>query len=212
MSHDCALDKEFNEAYSELLSVGTEPEVARKLASSNPKLDEFAVVAPIMALSEIPKGRRDGIERKIGYFGLKPTAELGAEPVVDLSRISTVDHRLLRNRQLSLSDHSIGILRYKLVELFAYRSSTFDKLERMVGARLVDVTQVKKNKDTIRATLLFEGGLDTIVLDVKGSLIPKARAPEVLRDESLRSTAKPYPKETTSARILKLWNRLRHGS
>jgi hypothetical protein len=187
VSHDCTIDKDFNEVFSALMKSGLSVEEARDRAGNDPKLDEFIQVAPVISLAELPPAKQQGIAQRMGYFALEPSIELGASTMVaDLLQISTIDWRLLGKRRLSLSDRNVGVLRYKLVELFAYRTTTIDKIEELVGKRLVSVSNESRKRGTVRATLHFEDRHTcTVELRDVPQIIPGLR--DVSRPPNLRS-------------------------
>ncbi|HEX6038173.1 hypothetical protein, partial [Longimicrobium sp.] len=61
LSHDCHLEKDFNERVRELIAAGMAQEEALDVASSDPALDPFAVVAPLQLYSTVPAHRHAGI-------------------------------------------------------------------------------------------------------------------------------------------------------
>lgn len=187
VSHDCTIDKDFNEVFSALMKSGLSVEEARERAGNDAKLDEFLQVAPVLNLAELPPAKQQDIAQRMGYFALEPSVELGPSPMVaDLLQISTIDWRLLGKRRLSLSDRNVGVLRYKLVEVFAYRTTTIDKIEELVGKRLVSVSNESRKKGTVRATLHFEDQHTcTVELRDVPQIVPNVR--DISRPPNLRS-------------------------
>jgi len=120
ISHDCHLEKDFNERVNQLIDGGIPEEQAVAEASGDPNLDPFAVVAPLHSYSDFPAHRHAGIRagERIGYFPLDALPRDGRDYAVDLGRLTTVSVRLLpqSGKVASLGPSSIAELRYKLAE------------------------------------------------------------------------------------------------
>jgi hypothetical protein len=100
ISHDCEIDKEFNEYVDALIRAGIAEQEAEARASALSELDRYVLVAPVLPYDEreLASERWDAVKtgRKIGYFPLPPMpAYENAEFFVHLSRICTVERRLL---------------------------------------------------------------------------------------------------------------------
>lgn len=124
LSHDCDLEKDFDERVHELIAEGIDVDDARRYASDDPTLDPLVVVAPLMTYDAVPERHRQGIRQaqRIGYFPLPPLPGAGeSEYLVDLGRVATVDHLLFRAKLASLTHTAAGVLRYKISEAYASR-------------------------------------------------------------------------------------------
>jgi hypothetical protein len=170
VSHDCALDKEFNEYVRQLEGEGLSAEEAIKTAESKSDLDETLLVAPLLFLSEIPRAYHASIDQKIGYFALADLPVLPGERLVaNLHQLTTVDHRLIARTIASLSPIAVSRLRFKLAEVFSYRSiSSLASLSKLVGQQVIDI-QVhdhgSKKKKLSRMTLVLADN-STVQLDI----------------------------------------------
>lgn len=122
LSHDCEIDKDFNEEVDRLIAEEGLPESdAIQIASRNPDLDGFVTVAPLLSYGEIPEHKHPGIRsgQRIGYFPLQPIPGFGtAEYAVHLTRIATVDRQLLTSglKVASLEPEMVRRLQYKVAE------------------------------------------------------------------------------------------------
>jgi hypothetical protein len=170
LSHDCELEKDFNERVHELLATGWSEEEARAAASADPDLDPLAVVAPLLAYGELPQHRHEGIRsgQRSGYFPLPAISGAGPEEyAVDLFHVSTVDVLLLTVRVASLSEEAAGVLRYKLSEAYASRDlSVLIELEALVGQRVTSVQALPKSRKKTALVLVVESG-ETYHLEIR---------------------------------------------
>jgi hypothetical protein len=169
-------------------------------ASARDDLDPTLLVAPLYFLSEIKPAYHNGIDRRIGYFHIRNLPGLpGSNLVADLHQMTTVDHRLIKERIVSHSERSVGILRFKLAELFAYRAlSSLSSLDNLVGRKVVGIHHVEtsnKKKET-RVTLELDDGTKRI-LDIR---TPEqvAAAEEIVRQPARR----PAPPQSKTSNIL----------
>ena len=125
VSHDCELEKEFNERVRELLDEGRAEKEAVAQAEADPTLDPYAVVAPVLSYTDIPERRHAGIRsgQRIGYLPLDEMPGDGGNYLADLGRLCTVSVELLpqRAKVASLGAESVYELRYKLSEAYAVR-------------------------------------------------------------------------------------------
>jgi hypothetical protein len=170
VSHDCDLEKDFNERVHALLAEGMELEDARRRASDDPALDPLVVVAPLLTYDDVPVAHRQGIRQaqRIGYFPLPPLPGAGdAEYLVDLGRVATVDYLLFRAKLASLTHEAAGVLRYKLSEAYASRDlSVILELEALVGETIAHVEALPKSaKKTALALGLVTG--DVVHLEIR---------------------------------------------
>lgn len=144
VTHDCQMDKEANAAYARLRR--QKPPVPKTeaihQAESDPELDRFLTVVPLVGLERI---RTDNDRlmsgQTIGYFPLPPSPERGiAECVADLTCPVTIDRNLLVSRTASLTDKARARLRLALGRLYAFRSPEIGfEVESLVGKRIIDI-------------------------------------------------------------------------
>jgi hypothetical protein len=171
ISHDCQLEKDFNERIVELLAGGTELDDAREEASSDPSLDPFAVVAPLQPYGAFPAQRHSGLRSgdRIGCFPLNGLPGDGGDYVVDLGRLSTVSVRLLPQsaKVASLAPASVAELRYKLAEAYSIRDlSVLAELEAMVGHTIFRAEALQKSKKKSALVLHLDNG-DIVHLEIR---------------------------------------------
>lgn len=179
LSHDCHLEKDFNERVRELLSTGMPQEEAIEAASADPMLDPFAIVAPLQPYSSIPATRHTGIRAgdRIGYFPLDAVPGDGGDYLVDLGRTCTVSVRLLpaSAKVASLSPDTVAELRYKLAETYAIRDlSVITELQAMVGQRIRHAEALPRSKKKSALVLHLENG-DIVHLEIRR---PRDELPE----------------------------------
>ena len=74
VSHECDVQKEFNERVNELIAMGTVEDQAVRQAAMDPNLDRYVVVAPLFAFGEISQRRWQSIRngQRMGYFYVPP--------------------------------------------------------------------------------------------------------------------------------------------
>ena len=171
LSHDCQLEKDFNEAFSLLVSHGLSREEARSAAASVPGLDPWAVVAPLQPYNEVPEHRHEGIRAgtRIGYLALDTLSHDGGDYLVDLGRACTVSVRLLPRefKLASLAPASVAELQYKLAEIYAIRDlAVVSELQAMIGQRIVDVEVLPKSRKKTALVLRLEDG-DLVHLEIR---------------------------------------------
>lgn len=179
LSHDCHLEKDFNERFRELVAGGTPEERARDFASAEPALDPYAVVAPLQPYSSVPAHRHAAIRAgdRIGYFALDTLPGDGGDYVVDLGRACTVSVRLLPRRAkiASLAQEPVSDLRYKLAEAYAMRDlAVLTELQSMVGHRILHVEALPKSKKKSALVLHLENG-EIVHLEIRR---PREELPE----------------------------------
>ena len=139
LSHDCELEKEFNERVADLLARGVKESEAIERASADPDLDPWAAVAPLLPLEAFEPRRHQGIlqGQRIGVFPVPSLPHEAGAFAVDLFRVSTVSTELLGSspKVASLDEASVHILRFNLSEAYASRDlSTLEELNQAVGA------------------------------------------------------------------------------
>ena len=189
LSHDCQLEKDFNEHVRNLVKEDGMPlDDAIAHASADPSLDPFAVVAPLQPYSDIPEHRHAGIRSgdRIGYYALDALPGDGGDYVVDLGRACTISVRLLPQaaKVASLSPASAAELRYKLAEAYAIRElSVIAELEAMVGHCIMRAEAVPKSRKKSAVILHLDNG-DLLHLEIRR---PRDEVPQ----EVTRTTAGP---------------------
>jgi hypothetical protein len=151
LSHDCQLEKDFNERMRELMAGGMDVEEAQGVASSDPTLDPLAVVAALQPYEAFPAYRHAGIRSgdRIGYFPVDRLPQDGGDYAVDLGRLTTISVQLLpqTGKIASLASTSVAELRYKLAEAYSIRDlSVLLELEGMVGQTIQRVEALPRNK------------------------------------------------------------------
>lgn len=144
ITHDCQMDKDANAAYARLRR--QKPPVPKddaiRQAESDPELDRFLTVVPLVSLDRI---RTDNDKltsgQTIGYFPLERSPERGiTECVADLTCPVTIDRHLLASRTASLTDEARGRLRLALARLYAFRSPEIGfEVESLVGKRIISI-------------------------------------------------------------------------
>lgn len=179
LSHDCHLEKDFNERVRELIASGVPDDEAVRLASADPALDPYAVVAPLQPYSAVPAHRHAGIRAgdRIGYVALDALPGDGGDYVVDLGRACTVSVRLLpwRAKIASLAPESVAELRYKLAEVYAMRDlAVLTELQSMVGQRILHAEALPKSRKKSALVLHLENG-DIVHLEIRR---PRDELPE----------------------------------
>jgi hypothetical protein len=162
VTHDCALDKQFNELVDELVRQGFARPEAVAAAGVQEDLDPLVLIAPLMLYTEIPQGWHQGIRdgNRIGYFPLPSIPGLPQHSfAVDLSQMTTVHWRLLSPTIASLARPNVGRLRYKLSEMFAFRHlSALGEIAEIVGQRIVEIEVQKKSAKKASLILHLEDG------------------------------------------------------
>jgi hypothetical protein len=184
LSHDCDLEKEFNERVRELLEVGRTEAQAVAEAESDPTLDSFAVVAPLLPYSALPLERQAGVMngQRIGCFPLDALPRDGGDYFVDLGQPCTVSVLLLpqSGKVASLARESVFELRYKLSEAYAIRDlAVLQELERLTGRTITRAVALPKSGKKTALQLYLDDG-DVVHLEIR-----KPR--EALPDEIVRT-------------------------
>lgn len=172
LSHDCEMEKEFNQRASSLIADGFSREEAEAIASEDESLDRFVVVAPLLSYGELPQDQHEGVRsgQRIGYFPVPPFAAVEMdETLVHLDRACTVDRLLLTRfaKIASLTPMSVGVLRFKLAECYAARDlSAMVELQALVGKRITHVQLHQRSKRSTALHLHLDNG-QIAHLDIK---------------------------------------------
>lgn len=186
VSHDCEIDKEWNDWVEMRLAEGLSENEARAEADARDDLDARIVVAPLLPYATEVLGEKswDAVRRaqKIGYFPLAPIEALGdVEFLVHLSRLSVIERRLLHRdmRVLSLTEQARQLLRFKLAEAFSSRNlGVLSQIEAAVGHRVEEVRVVKRKRANVTAALLLDDGSE-VQVGVRTDPGPDAPAPRL---------------------------------
>lgn len=146
VTHDCTLEKEFNRAYERLRREGWSKRDATETANSDPSLDRFLNVVPLVPHRAAAPSTTDSLVRNnvLGYFPVCPWPEHGVdEGVVDLSRVATIDKHTVVGRLAVISSDARRALMFALAKFWVFRAPTLAiELEAAVRQRIrrVDVS------------------------------------------------------------------------
>lgn len=155
ITHDCQLDKEWNQRVRELEKGGTETQDAERDASADTTLDRTLVVSPLVDLTELRGGRGNLLAGKvIGYLPVPTHPEhLVDECVVDLTYQCTID-RLDVVKVASISEAARKQLRYALIQLDALRTADLGfEIEAVVGRTIQKVEVPARDPLMVRIQL-----------------------------------------------------------
>ncbi len=155
VTHDCQLDKEWNQRVRELEKGGMPLERAEKEASADTTLDRTLVVSPLVDPSDLRGGRGNLLAgRVIGYLPVPQHAEnLVDECVVDLTYQCTVDRRDVI-KVTSISEPARKQLRYALIQLDALRTADLGfEVEAVVGRTIQKVEVPARDPLSVRIQL-----------------------------------------------------------
>lgn len=155
VTHDCQLDKEWNQRVRELQKGGTETEAAEREATADATLDRSLVVSPLVDPAEL-RGARGNLlaGRVIGYLPVPAHPEqLVDECVADLTCQCTID-RLDVVKVASISEVARKRLRYALIQLDALRTADLGfEVEAVVGRTIQRVEVPARDPLTVRIQL-----------------------------------------------------------
>lgn len=179
LSHDCELEKEFNERVRDLMAASVPQDQAVAQAEADPTLDPFAVVSPLLAFSELPEQRHSGVRQgqRIGFFPILQLPRDGGDYFVDLGKVTTVSVQLLPHsgKVASLAPESVFELRYKLSEAYAIRDlAVLQELERLTGRTIVRASALPKSGKKTSLQLFLDNG-DIVHLEIRK---PRESLPE----------------------------------
>jgi hypothetical protein len=155
VTHDCQLDKEWNQRVRELERSGMTRERAERDAASDVTLDRTLVVSPLVDPSELRGGRGNLLAgRVIGYLPVPAHLDaLVTECVADLTYQCTID-RLDVAKIASISESARKQLRYALIQLDALRTADLGfEVEAVVGRTIQKVDVPARNPLTVRLQL-----------------------------------------------------------
>lgn len=171
ISHDCELEKDFNERVSMLIREGATEDEAIGLAEGDPSLDPFAVVAPLLPYSAFPEFQHGGIRdgQRIGILPVDALPGDGGDYVADLSEPATLSVTLLsRHTKLaSLTEPEVARLRYKISETYSTRDlSVLKELQAIIGKTILRAEAEPKSAKKTSLVLYLEGG-EVITMEIK---------------------------------------------
>ena len=155
VTHDCQLDKEWNQRVRELQKGGMETEAAEREATADVTLDRTLVASPLVDPAELRGGRGNLLAGKvIGYLPVPPHPEqLVDECVADLTYQCTID-RLDVVKVASISEAARKQLRYALIQLDALRTADLGfEVEAVVGRTIQKVEVPARDPLTVRIQL-----------------------------------------------------------
>jgi hypothetical protein len=155
VTHDCELDKEWNQRVRDLQREGTSLQQAEQEATADTTLDRTLVVSPLVDAKDLRGGRGNLLAgRVIGYLPVPRHPEnLVDECVVDLTYHCTVD-RLDVVKVASVSEAARKQLRYALMQLDALRTADLGfEVEAVVGRRITKVEVPVRNPMEVRIEL-----------------------------------------------------------
>jgi len=142
ITHDCHLDREFLRRYEELRKAGKTKDESTREAESDPNLDRFLSVAPLVPLDSF-HAEPDAIRRNevLGLFYVPPREQVGIfEGAVDLTQRSTVERHLVIDRIAVLTEPTRTALRYAVARVDALRTPAIGfELEAAIGKRILSV-------------------------------------------------------------------------
>lgn len=171
LSHDCELEKDFNERVRQLMDQGESEEVAIDRAEADPSLDPLAVIAPLLPYTEFAERLHPGIRsgQRIGVFPIDQLPGDGGNYVVDLFRPVTVSVRLLpmAGKVGSLARQEVFDLRYKLSEAYASRDlAVITEIEAIIGRTILRIEALPKGAKKTALVLHLDDG-DSVHLEIR---------------------------------------------
>lgn len=131
LSHDCEIDKQFNEEIDRFLrnNPGSDENEVVADMSGRGDLDRHILVSPLLPYEEAfaPAWKHDSIAQggRIGYFPVPAVPHYSEEGFfVHLAQVSTVERRLLAPgyKVASLSESARALIRFKIAEALASRN------------------------------------------------------------------------------------------
>jgi hypothetical protein len=174
VTHDCQLDKDWNQRVKELQRGGMTQERAEEEASNDTTLDRALGVCPLVDPADLRGGRGNLLAgRVIGHFPVPQHPEgLIEECVVDLTYQCTVD-RLDVVKVAAVSEQARKQLRYALIQLDALRTADLDfQVEAVVGRTISGVDIPARSPLEVRIRL--DDGQELRLLQQPGSPDPSS--------------------------------------
>lgn len=154
-THDCQLDKEWNQRVRKLERTGIPRELAEREAASDVSLDRTLIVSPLVDPSELRGGQGNLLAGKvIGYLPVPTHPDnLVTECVVDLTYQCTID-RLDVAKITSITEAARKQLRYALIQLAALRTADLGfGVEAVVGRTIQKVEVPARDPLTVHLQL-----------------------------------------------------------
>lgn len=155
LTHDCQLDKEWNQRVRQLQKEGMPLERAEQDASADTTLDRTLIVGPLVDPDDLRGGRGNLLAgRVIGYLPVpRHREDLVDECVVDLTYHCTVDRRDVV-KVTSISEAARKQLRYALIQLDALRTADLGfQVEAVVGRTISNVEVPARSPLEVRIQL-----------------------------------------------------------
>lgn len=168
LSHDCFLDKEFNQRYRELRNEGKKKGEATAIADADPTLDRWITVARIVAIDsdegDSPTRNRSSAilgGSVVGWYPLEANVERGIiQGAADLTLPCVIDRMLIASRHASLTASSRNRLRLAIARTGALRTPERGfELEEIVGDRIDGASLVDQDPMTIQLDLRRKGSI-----------------------------------------------------
>jgi hypothetical protein len=155
ITHDCQLDKEWNQRIRELEKNGMANDRAEAEATSDETLDRNLTVSPLVDPADLQGGRGNLLSGKvIGYVPVPQHPDgLVDECVVDLTYRCSVD-RIDVVKVASISETARKRLRYALIQLDALRTADLGfEVEAVIGRTISKVEVPGRDPLTVRIQL-----------------------------------------------------------
>jgi hypothetical protein len=169
VTHDCQLDKDWNQRVKELQRGGMTQERAEEEASKDATLDRALGVCPLVDPADLRGGRGNLLAgRVIGYLPVPQHPEsLIDDCVVDLTYQCTVD-RVDVVKVAAVSEQARKQLRYALIQLDALRTADLGfQVEAVVGRTISGVDIPARSPLEVRIRL--DDGQELRLLQQPGS-------------------------------------------
>jgi hypothetical protein len=163
-THECGLDKEWNQQVRSLVAGGKDEQAARAEAEDDRALDRSFNVSPLVDPATVAVAGQpvdQGMLMACRIVGYLPVPELVVgrrtlvpESVVDLNYRSTLDRFAYTQRISSISEKGRARLRYALARLDVLRSPTLTvELAAAVGQEITAARIAKRNPLVVQLTL-----------------------------------------------------------
>lgn len=159
VSHDCHMEREFNDKVKELRKEGLSLRDAEASADANPALDRFLSLCPLVEPSHYKASWADiSTGRIIGAFPVPPIVNADLpEMVIDLTYRATVDRHLIVGRIASMAESVRAHLRFALARVDAFRNPRVTPdLEDAIGQRIKSI-ECKETNPLILVLRLADG-------------------------------------------------------
>jgi len=174
LTHDCELDKEFNEHVSQYLRdhPGVSEEDVVAMISPRADLHRHAQVAPLLPCD-------DAVVPAVRHGGIRQARKIGSVPVPAMPAYGIARHT--HHKVASLSETARQLLRFKLAEALASRNVALVRtLEAALGRTSVEVRAIKSRNTTATVGLILDDGSEVQVdarIDKKDDVRPERLRP-----------------------------------